>query len=293
MSALTDQKGRARSGSVNNPVIAIVEDNVDPDRMGRIRVKFPTLPGEPNSWWLRQSSPNASEEFGLYALPEIGDEVLVVFLQGDLNQGVIIGQHWNGVDVPPPEAEDGMPTAAKTDTGAQWSTEMFTDGSTSIDDNDRRFWKSRSGHLFVFDDTSGSETIQMWDGSHTLAFVFDTTKKAIFLTNSEGDIHIRTKNDLYLEAGNDIKYIAGNNIEGEAGVNLDLKVGSNYTIDVGSNMEAGAGANIKMKAGASGTWEATAAATLKGGPSADVSAASVGIKGSASTNISGGMVKIN
>ena len=293
MAALTDSRGRARSGTVAHPVIGIVTDNVDPERYGRIRCKFPSLPGEPDTWWLRQSSPNAGEGRGLYALPEIGDEVLVVFLQGDLNQGVIVGQHWNGVDLPPEEAEGGMPTAAKTDTGAQWSTEMFTDGSTTIDDNDRRFWKSRSGHLFVFDDTSGSETIQMWDGSHTLAFVFDTAKKAIFLTNSEGDIHIRTKNDLYLEAGNDIKYIAGNNIKAEAGVNLDLKVGTNYTIDVGTNYKNEAGANVTVKAGASGTWQAGADATLMGGPSASVSGASTSIKGSGMVEVSGGLVKIN
>jgi uncharacterized protein involved in type VI secretion and phage assembly len=290
---LTDGKGRANSGTVAHPVIGIVTDNVDPERYGRIRCKFPSMPGEPDTWWLRASSPNAGEGRGMYALPEIGDEVLVVFLQGDQNQGVIIGQHWNGVDLVPEEAEAGMPTATKTDTGAQWSTDMFTDGSTTIDDNDRRFWKSRSGHLFVFDDTDGSETIQMWDKEHNLALVFDTAKEAIFLTNTKGDIHIRTKKNLYLEAGDDIKYIAGKNIEAEAGKDHNLKVGTNYSIDVGSAAKTKAGTSISVKAGTAGSWEGGTTAMLKGASVATVEAAKVDVKGSAMTSISGGLVKIN
>ena len=56
-------------------VVGIVTDNVDPDELGRIQVKFPTLHEEPLSFWLRQISPNAGAERGLYALPEIDDEL--------------------------------------------------------------------------------------------------------------------------------------------------------------------------------------------------------------------------
>lgn len=293
MASLTDRSGRPNSGLVSHPVVGIVTDNVDPNRQGRLRVKFPSLPGEPESWWVRHSSPMGGEERGFYSLPEIGDEVLVAFQQGDQNQGVVIGQFWNGVDIPPAEAEGGMPGSGKTDTGATWSTDVFTDGSSSIDDNDRRFWKSRSGHLFVFDDTSGSETIQIWDGSHTLAFVFDTAKSAIYLTNTTGDIHIRTKNDLYLEAGNDIKTYAGNNFEAECGNDSNLKVGMNYTIDVGTNYKNEAGTNATVKAGTDATLQAGANANVKGGASTGISGPSVSVKGSASTSIQGGMVKIN
>ena len=293
MAKLTNVSGKPQSGLVSHPVVGIVIDNVDPNRQGRVRVKFPSLPGEPTSWWLRQSSPNAGKERGLYALPEIDDEVLVVFQQGDQNQGVIIAQYWNGVDLPPTEAEGGMPGSAKSDTGAEWSTELFTDGSTTIDDNDRRFWRSRSGHLFVFDDTAGKETIQMWDGGHTLAFVFDTAKKAIFLTNTEGDIHIRAKNDIYIEAGNDIKYMAGNNIEGECKSDYNLKVGKNYSIDVGINYKNEAGTNATVKAGTNATLEGGAATLVKGGASATLKAAKTEVSGSGMVKVQGGVVTIN
>ena len=198
MVRLTDALGRLPSGAVFAPVIAIVTDNDDPDELGRIRVKYPTLEGgEIESWWLRQATPNGGKDRGLYALPEKDDEVLVLFLHGDPDQGVVIGQLWNGVDLRPPEAKDGMPGAAKTELkGAKVAKGMLTDGSTDDDKNDRRFWRSRSGHLLVFDDTEGKETVQVWDKSHTLCLALDTKNSLVTLSNTKGDIEIRAKNDI-------------------------------------------------------------------------------------------------
>lgn len=295
MAKLTDFLGRPHSGLVPYAVVALVTDNVDPDELGRIQVKFPTLHDEPLSFWLRQVSPNAGIERGLYALPEVDDEVLVLFVQGSHDVGVIIGQFWNGVDIPPQECKDALPGSGSTSvSGANISTDTFADGSTSLDDNDRRFWKSRSGHLLVFDDTSGSETVQIWDQSHTLALVFDTADSRILLTNTSGDIHIRTATDLYLEAGNDIKYYAGNNIEGESGMDTTLTVGMNYTQDVGMdttesagmNVTIEGGMNVDVKASLNLTCEGSVGGTFKGGATAELS-------GGAMTTVKGGIVMIN
>ena len=263
MARLTDSQGRPHSGLMQNVVVAVVVDNVDPDELGRIQVKFPTLPEEPLSFWIRQISPMAGKERGIYALPEIDDEVLVLFMQGSQDVGVIIGQFWNGEDIPPKECKDGMPKPADTDTGASWSTDTFTDGSKDLAANDRRFWKSRSGHLLVFDDTDGSETVQIWDNKHTLALVFDPNEERIVLSNSKGDIHIRTKNDLYLEAGNDIKWMAGNNIEGESG--MDTTAGMNFTCKADLNATLEGGVGLTAKGGATATLEGGATATVKAG----------------------------
>lgn len=297
MAKLTDFFGQPHTGTVPWAVVGIVTDNVDPDRMGRIKVSFPTLceheADNPLSFWIRQATPNGGIKRGFYALPEVEDEVLVAFMSGSQDVGVIIGQFWNGVDLPPEEAEGGMPGSGKTDTGGKFSTDKFSDGSSSIDDNDRRLWRSRSGHLFVFDDTGGSETVQIWDQTHTLAFVFDSASSAIYLTNSSGDIHIRTKNDLYLDAGNDIKWVAGNNIVGESGQDTKHKAGMNWKMEAGTNAEGKAGANMKLeatanvdiKAGAMGTYKATNL-TLEGSAMAT-------LKAGAMTKVTGGMVMIN
>ena len=294
MAKLTDMMGRPHSGMIPWAVVGLVTDNVDPDEMGRIQVKFPTLHAEPLSFWLRQASPNAGKERGMYALPEKDDEVLVIFMQGSHDVGVIIGQFWNGVDVPPKECKDALPGSGETWTSGQKSTDTFADGSTSLDDNDRRFWKSRSGHLFVFDDTSGSETVQIWDKSHTLALVFDSADSRILLTNKSGDIHIRTATDLYLEAGNDIIWHAGNNIDGESGVDTLHKAGMNYemeagmevTITSGMDMTLDAGMNLNATATMNVDISGSMNATLKGNINAE-------INGAAMCTVKGGVVMIN
>ena len=234
MAKITDSHGRPHSGVVPFTVVALVEDNVDPDELGRIKVKFPTLHEEPISFWLRQISPNAGKERGLYALPEKEDEVLVLFLQGSQDVGIIIGQFWNGIDKPPPEAKDKMPKPGDQDTGASWSTDKFSEGSQDLEKNDRRFWKSRSGALMVFDDTDGKESVHLWDKDHNLSLVFDTAEKRIILANKAGDLHIRTKKNLFLEAGETIKIKAKQDIIGEAGQKMNLKAGQQ--MDISSNL---------------------------------------------------------
>lgn len=294
MAKVTNLLGAPHSGLVPYAVVGIVDDNVDPDELGRIKVKFPTLHEEPLSFWLRQISPNAGKERGLYSLPEKDDEVMVIFMQGSHDVGVIIGQFWNGVDIPPAECKDGLPGSSETDTGGSWSTDKFTDGSTDLEKNDRRFWKSRSGHLFVFDDSDGKESVQIWDQTHTLALVFDSKESRILLTNSSGDIHVRTKTDLYLEAGGDIKWYAGGNIEGEsgqdtvhkAGVNYEMESGMDTAFTAGMNFSVEASMNFEVKANMSAKIEGSMSFEAKGGIEAK-------LEGSAMATIKGGIVMIN
>jgi phage baseplate assembly protein gpV len=294
MAKLTDVMGRPFSGIVPYCVVGLVTDNVDPDELARIQVKFPTLHEEPLSFWLRQVSPNAGKERGLYSLPEKEDEVLVIFMQGSHDVGVIIGQFWNGVDIPPQECKDALPTSSKTWTSGKWSTAKFTDGTTDLAKNDRRFWKSRSGHLFVFDDSDGKETVQIWDNSHTLCLAFDTAESLITLTNEKGDIHIRTKTDLYLEAGNDIKVYAGNNIEGES--KMDTKHEAGMKIEVESKMDTKfkAGMNFKVEATMNFEVKASLVAKLEGSLNFEAKGGLMAkVEGGAMTQVKGGIVMIN
>ncbi len=79
---------------------ALVMDIHDPSAAGRIKVKFPWLPREPEVW-APVSLPLGGNRTGLWALPEIGDEVLVGFEHGDVRAPVVIGSFWNG-EAPPP-----------------------------------------------------------------------------------------------------------------------------------------------------------------------------------------------
>ena len=76
-------------------VRGVVVDVQDPDAAGRIKVKFPSLPNAFESW-ATVSLPLGGNQTGLWALPEIGDEVIVAFEQGDPRRPVILGSLWNG-----------------------------------------------------------------------------------------------------------------------------------------------------------------------------------------------------
>jgi len=73
------------------------------DDLGRVKLKFPWdtegATDETSSAWIRVAVPHGG--LGQRLVPEVGDEVLVGFVQGDVNQPVVIGSLYNGRDRPP------------------------------------------------------------------------------------------------------------------------------------------------------------------------------------------------
>ncbi len=82
-------------------LVGIVTNNQDPEGLGRVKVKFPTLTEEHESYWARVVGIGAGKSRGFYSLPEINDEVLVGFEHGDIHRPYIIGGVWNGKDKTP------------------------------------------------------------------------------------------------------------------------------------------------------------------------------------------------
>jgi phage baseplate assembly protein gpV len=62
----------------------------DPDNLGRISVSLPAI-GKIETNWLGVVAPGAGSGKGLVAMPDVGDQVLVLFLGGDVSQGVVLG----------------------------------------------------------------------------------------------------------------------------------------------------------------------------------------------------------
>jgi uncharacterized protein involved in type VI secretion and phage assembly len=85
------------AGSV---VLGEVTNNNDPDGLGRVKVRFPTLGDQLESWWARIASPSAGKDRGLLMMPIPGDEVLVAFEHGDARRPYVIGSVWNGKSKP-------------------------------------------------------------------------------------------------------------------------------------------------------------------------------------------------
>ena len=119
----------------NGIVIGIVADLDDQEELGRVRVRFPHL-NDQMSDWARLATPMGGKERGLFFRPEKEDEVLVAFEHGDPRRPYIVGSLWSKPD--PPPGDDGKRV-----------------------ENNWRFFRSRSGHLLKFDDTSGAERIEI------------------------------------------------------------------------------------------------------------------------------------
>jgi uncharacterized protein involved in type VI secretion and phage assembly len=163
-----------RQGRILGAVPAIVTNNQDPDGMGRVKVSFPWLSENDESQWARIVAPMAGKERGMYFLPEVDDEVLVVFQHGDLRFPCVVGALWNGKDAPPAKNDDGK--------------------------NNLRVIKSRSGHVITLNDEDGKETVEIVDKTGKNSLVFDAAKNTITIA-SEQDIELKApKGKLKIEA---------------------------------------------------------------------------------------------
>ena len=72
-------------------VVGTVTNITDPDKVGRVKVKFPGLDQTLESAWARVVTLGGGSGRGLVVLPEVGDEVLVGFEGGDPRQPVVFG----------------------------------------------------------------------------------------------------------------------------------------------------------------------------------------------------------
>ena len=72
-------------------VIGIVTNNQDPERLYRVKVKFPWLSEADESNWARVVFSASEARQQTYDLPGVGDEVLVAFEQGDVQFPYVLG----------------------------------------------------------------------------------------------------------------------------------------------------------------------------------------------------------
>lgn len=82
---------------------AIVIDNVDPERRGRIKVTCPSALREAPSNWCEACVPIAGSASGDFYLPAVGDGVWIEFEQGDINNPIYVGSWWSKDQVPTTE----------------------------------------------------------------------------------------------------------------------------------------------------------------------------------------------
>lgn len=196
-------------------VIAQVTDVNDPQELGRVKLTFPWLSDEYESWWARVAQLGAGPQRGAVWLPEVNDEVLVAFEHGDTRRPYVVGQLWNGVDKPP--LGDGL----------------IDGGSGAVK---RRGFVSKQGHRLVFLDDDAKSGVAIMSADDSLKISLNQTGTTIKVSAS-GNVEI--------SGSQQVKVSSDGSISIQAGTTLELKGGSGVTIDGGPKVDV-TGSLIKL-----------------------------------------------
>lgn len=267
------------SNKIYGVVTALVTNNKDPDNIGRVKIKYPWMgiANDKESHWARVTTFMAGPSRGGYFLPEVDDEVLVAFNNGDIDCPYIIGSLWNGKD--------------KT-------IEKNTDGKNNI-----RAIHSRSGHKIILDDTKDNEKFILEDKTGKRVLSFDVKEKLLKIENkeskgeikivAEGKITVESKDAMDIKAKKKITIKTDDDIVFD-GKNVITKSKANTKIKSGAKFELTASAGIKASTNAKLELKGTAGAKLESTGKVDVKATGPAtVQSSAITSIKGSLVKIN
>jgi uncharacterized protein involved in type VI secretion and phage assembly len=91
--------------------LAEVIDLDDPDSLTRVKVRllnFDGVDGHDGPVWARVACPFAGSDRGAFLIPDVGDEVLVVFVNGDPRYPIVVGGLWNGSNAAPESISGGQ-----------------------------------------------------------------------------------------------------------------------------------------------------------------------------------------
>jgi uncharacterized protein involved in type VI secretion and phage assembly len=126
---------------------------------GEIQVTYRGLPGLNESRSAPVATMMAGASRGCWMMPEIGDEALVAFRNGNVHEPYVIGFLWNGEDQPPDS--DAHRRIIRTRKGH----------AIALDDTDQAEKlevRSSSGLTFTLDDTPGQEQIRIEGGGRRI-----------------------------------------------------------------------------------------------------------------------------
>jgi type VI secretion system secreted protein VgrG len=164
--------------------------NHDPDQRGRLRVSL-YWQEQGSLLWAPMISLHSGASFGFTVIPEIGDEVLVGFLDGDPERPVILGSLWNATHTPP--------------------RDQFATANESQDNLVKRI-VTKSGIRIHMVDTPGHESISLaTPRSNNLLLsekVAETGRPAVSL-NTLGDIHLHAAGRIHYQSATHSHHVDG------------------------------------------------------------------------------------
>lgn len=142
-------------------VVGKVTDVEDPEKLGRIKVRYPHMK-DTKTTWISVATIMSGPNRGLFFMPEVDDEVLIAFQHGDANHPFVIGFLWNQVQRPP------------------------------VNDRRHRMIRSVNGHTIHFLDSTPN------GGNKGALIIQDAHGNVISLTNTK--VHIHSQNHIEITA---------------------------------------------------------------------------------------------
>ncbi len=194
--------------AVNGLQIGVVTQlESDPDGEDRILVRLPIVDNSSEGIWARVATLDAGENRGSFFRPEIGDEVIVGFINGNPNDAIVLGM-MNSSAKPAP--------------------------FTASDDNHEKGFVTRSEIKFIFNDekksvvleTPGGKKITVDDDAGIIQVEDENSNKITLdsggiILESPSDISIKATGNLTLEGTNvSVKANAQFKAEGSAGAEV-------------------------------------------------------------------------
>jgi uncharacterized protein involved in type VI secretion and phage assembly len=191
--------GERRGDRIQGVVTAVVTNNQDPENLGRVKIRFPWLSDDEESSWARVAAPAAGDSSGVYFLPDVEDEVLVVFEHGHPGFPYVIGSLWSSARNPPETNDDG--------------------------NNAKRTIQTPAGHVIRLDDTQDGEKIEIIAADGATQIVLEKSGKITI--ESAGDMEITADGKLTL---------TGNGVEIDSDAAIELKADQDVTIEASGEL---------------------------------------------------------
>ena len=198
--------------------LGFIEDNKDPDKAMRVKVKFPQWGDNVITDWIPIIRPFSGKDMGMSYLPEIKEEVICCFINDNTSFPLVLGSLYN------PNAKP------------------------KINDNDGNNYKiinMRCGARIELLDKKNEEKITISMKDDKIMMVLDK-KNGITLSNDEGDIKIKCKKLTFeIEKEMELKLKKGLKIECQ---NDDFKVETKQGINFKSSQKTAIkGMKLKLK----------------------------------------------
>ena len=198
--------------------IGVVTSNEDEDGEHRVRVKLPLVDNEGDGVWARVASPDAGDERGFFFRPEIGDEVVVGFLEEDPRRAVILGMLHSSAHAAPLEGSD---------------------------DNHEKVYQSRSKMKLYFDDDKKIMSFETPGGNK---ITLSEEDKAVKIEDQNGNKIELTADGIKLDSAKALQLKAATDCKLEATGALEAK-GNDVKLTAQASAELSSSATTTIKGG--------------------------------------------